>query len=72
MAKVFRTPEERAPEIGVPPSTLRRFIRESGICTRLERNRITLTDDDAERLVAWIKEQSAPTPEEHELDPFAS
>lgn len=67
---VFRTPEQVAPDMGVPPRTLRRYVRESGICTRLERNRITLDRDDEERLRLWIKTRPQYTPD-GDLDPFA-
>ena len=53
------------------PTELRRYVRESGICTRLSRNAIMLHDDDIEKLVAWVRERNAPTPEQKELDPFA-
>jgi len=66
---VFRTPEQVAPDIGIPPRTLRRYVRESGICTRLERNRIALDRDDEERLSQWIKNRTRYTPE-GDIDPF--
>jgi hypothetical protein len=53
------------------PTELRRYIRESGICTRLSKNRIMLHDDDVTRLVTWVRERNAPTLEEKEIDPFA-
>lgn len=52
---VFRTPEQVAPELGMKPAELRRYVRESGICTRLSRNSIMLHKDDIERLVAWVR-----------------
>ena len=70
-AQVFRTPEQVAPELGMKPTELRRYVRESGICTRLSKNRIMFHDDDVTRLVAWVRERNAPTPEQKEIDPFA-
>lgn len=69
MCQVFRTPEQVAPELGMKPTTLRRLCRETGICTRLERGRITLTADDVQRIVEHIKHQRD---EHHEIDPFAA
>lgn len=69
--QVFRTPEQVAPELGMRPTELRRYVRESGICTRLSKNRIMLHDDDVTRLVNWVRERNAPTPEQKEIDPFA-
>jgi len=69
--QVFRTPEQVAPELGMKPTELRRYVRESGICTRLSKNRIMFHDDDVTRLVAWVRERNAPTPEQKEIDPFA-
>ena len=69
--QVFRTPEQVAPELGMKPTELRRYVRESGICTRLSKNRIMFHDDDVTRLVAWVRERNAPTPEQQEIDPFA-
>jgi len=69
--QVFRTPEQVAPELGMKPTELRRYVRESGICTRLSKNRIMFHDDDITRLVAWVRERNAPTPEQKEIDPFA-
>jgi len=71
MAQVFRTPEQVAPELGMRPTELRRYVRESGICTRLSKNRIALHEDDIARLVTWVRERNAPTLEEKEIDPFA-
>ncbi|QIG57712.1 excise [Arthrobacter phage Shoya] len=70
-AQIFRTPEQVAPELGMKPTELRRYVRESGICTRLSKNRIMFHDDDVTRLVAWVRERNAPTPEQKEIDPFA-
>jgi len=70
-AQVFRTPEQVAPELGMKPTELRRYVRESGICTRLSKNRIMFHDDDVTRLVAWVRERNAPTLEQKEIDPFA-
>jgi len=69
--QVFRTPEQVAPELGMKPTELRRYVRESGICTRLSKNRIMFHDDDVTRLVAWVRERNAPTLEQKEIDPFA-
>lgn len=54
---VFRTPEEVAPELGVSKSALRQYCKESGIHTRLGKNRIMLHEDDIARLVVWIRER---------------
>jgi len=53
------------------PTELRRYVRESGICTRLSKNRIALHEDDIVRLVQWVRERNATTPEQKEIDPFA-
>ena len=71
MSQVFRTPEQVAPDLGMKPSELRRYVRESGICTRLSKNRIMLHEDDVTRIITWVRERNAPTLEEKELDPFA-
>jgi AraC-like DNA-binding protein len=71
MYQVFRTPEEVAPELGMSKTELRRYCRESGHCTRLSKNRIMLHQDDVTKLIAWVRERNAPTPEEQERDPFA-
>ncbi|MDN4644975.1 hypothetical protein [Arthrobacter sp. PsM3] len=69
--QIFRTPEQVAPELGMRPTELRRYVRESGICTRLSKNRMMLHEDDVAKLVTWVRERNAPTPEEQEQDPFA-
>lgn len=71
MTQVFRTPEQVAPELGMRPTELRRYVRESGICTRLSKNRIMLHEDDVVKIVIWVRERNAPTLTEIELDPFA-
>lgn len=71
MDQVFRTPEQVAPELGMRPTELRRYVRESGICTRLSKNRIMLHEDDVVKIVTWVRERNAPTPEEVEANPFA-
>jgi hypothetical protein len=53
------------------PTELRRYVRESGICTRLSKNRIMLHEDDIVKIVEWVRERNAPTPEQKEIDPFA-
>lgn len=68
--QVFRTPEQVAPELGMKPTELRRYVRASGICTRLSKNRIMLHDEDIEKLIDWVRKQKAPTPEEQQIDPF--
>ena len=70
MSIIFRTPEQVAPELGLKPTTLRRLCRETGICTRLERDRITMTPNDVERMIAHIT--AAPATEAEEIDPFAA
>ena len=67
----FYTPEFIAPIMGFKATELRRYCRESRINTRLSKNRITLTVDDAKAIHQWIKQRNTPTVEEHELDPFA-
>jgi hypothetical protein len=55
-------------------SELRRYCRESGICTRLSKNRIMLHEDDIKLLVEWVRGRKAKTDEwwnEPEPDPFA-
>jgi len=44
-----------AESLGLPETTVRRFARESGIGTRLERNRLTFTEHDVEKLTEWIE-----------------
>ncbi|QOD04869.1 hypothetical protein [Pseudarthrobacter sp. BIM B-2242] len=71
---VFRTPEQVAPELGMRPTELRRYVRESGICTRLSKNRIMLHADDIKLLVEWIrarKSKASVWDKTPELDPFA-
>lgn len=67
----FRTPEEVAPELGLKPTTLRRLCRETDICTRLERGRITLTEDDKQRMIAHLVKSKQVDTTEPEYDPFA-
>jgi hypothetical protein len=67
---VFRTPEDVAPELGMSKTELRRYCRESGIHTRLGKNRIMLHDDDIQLLVAWIREHQDKA-DETGNDPFA-
>lgn len=70
---VFRTPEEVAPELGMTKTELRRYCRESGICTRLSKNRIMLHPDDITRLVEWVRSRNTkPLLEAEEHDPFAA
>jgi predicted site-specific integrase-resolvase len=69
MTATFRTPEDVAPEIGLKPKTLRRLCRQTGICTRLERGRITLSAEDVERIIEHIKTRPEPVPDQ--TDPFA-
>jgi len=66
----FYTPEFIAPIMGFNKSELRRYCRESGINSRLSKNRITLTIDDAKAIKLWIKERNTPSIEEVEQDPF--
>lgn len=67
----FYTPEFIAPIMGFNKSELRRYCRESQINTRLSKNRITLTVEDAKAIKQWVRERNTPTPEEFEIDPFA-
>lgn len=59
----FLTPEQAARELGIPKTTIKRFARITGICTRLERNRIAFDDVDLHAMHVWIKEQQAKPPE---------
>ncbi|MHC6592394.1 hypothetical protein [Arthrobacter sp. C152] len=69
--QVFRTPEQVAPELGMKPTELRRYVRASGICTRLSKNRIMLHDDDIAKLVAWVRDRNkADAAQEEQPDPF--
>ncbi|NOJ59772.1 hypothetical protein [Arthrobacter sp. 260] len=70
--KVFRTPEDVAPELGLKPTTLRRLCRQTGICTRLERNRITLSKEDVEAIRDHIRQRAAVAGEAEGLDHFAT
>lgn len=73
-APVFRTPEQVAPELGMRPTELRRYVRESGICTRLSKNRIMLHEDDIRRLVEWVRSRNYKGGQwwvEQGRDPFA-
>ena len=73
MAQLFRTPEQVAPDVGITKTELRRYCKQSGIHTRLGRNKIMIHEDDISRLVAWIREHQATTRstlEAPEQDPF--
>lgn len=72
----YRKPEDVASELGMKPTELRRYCRESGIHTRLSQNRIMLSQEDIERLLAWLYQRQAKKDErwsvdEPEKDPFA-
>lgn len=70
---MFRTPEEVAPELGMTKTELRRYCRESGIHTRLSKNRIVLHEDDIKRLVEWVRQRRTEANkwwQESERDPF--
>lgn len=67
----FRTPEQVAPTLGMKPTTLRRLCRETGINTRLERNRITLSPEDVQRMIEYLKQAKEAEPAA-EADPFAA
>ncbi|WP_443409637.1 hypothetical protein [Arthrobacter rhombi] len=67
----FRTPEQVAPTLGMKPTTLRRLCRETGINTRLERNRITLSPEDVQRMIEHLKQAKEAEPAA-EADPFAA
>lgn len=66
----FYAPEVIAPIMGFKATELRRYCRESQINTRLSKNRITLTVEDAKAIHRWIKKRNTLTPEEIEIDPF--
>ena len=69
----FLTPEEAAPIFGTTKTTLKRYARLSGHCTRLERNRIAFDQDNLDNLHSWLKEQQkTPAPPEpgEEIDYF--
>ena len=73
-AQVFRTPEQVAPELGMSKTELRRYCKESGIHTRLSKNRIALHEDDIASLVEWVrkrKEDASDWTKEPDHDPFA-
>ena len=75
MSAVFRTPEQVAPELGMTKTELRRYAKESGIHTRLSKNRIALHQDDIEKLVQWVMARNAASGEwanepEAPADPF--
>lgn len=59
----FLTPEQAARELGTTKTTIKRFARLTGICTRLERNRIAFDESDLHAMHLWIKEQQAKPPE---------
>ena len=70
---MFRTPEEVAPELGMTKTELRRYCRESGIYTRLSKNRIMLHEDDIQRPVEWVRQRRTEANkwwQEPEADPF--
>ncbi|WP_416403461.1 hypothetical protein [Arthrobacter sp. LFS091] len=73
---LYRKPEDVAPELGMKPTELRRYCRESGIHTRLSQNRIMLSESDIEKLLEWVAHRQAKkgewwTVDEAEKDPFA-
>jgi hypothetical protein len=68
----FYTPEFLAPILGYTKTELRRYCRESGINTRLSKNRVALDVEQARQIKAWVKDRNRPTPEEEEIDPFAA
>lgn len=72
--KIFRTPEEVAPELGLTKTELRRYCIESGYHTRGSRNRILLHPEDVESIIAWLRGRKAKKAEwwtvEDEKDPF--
>lgn len=72
MEKHFRLPEDVAPDLEMSKTEIRRYIRQSGICTRLAKGKIVLHADDVTALVAWVREHNRPTPEQLEVDPFAA
>jgi hypothetical protein len=73
MSQAFRTPEQVAPDVGITKTELRRYCKQSGIHTRLGRNKIMIHEDDVARLVTWIREHQATTRntiDAPERDPF--
>jgi hypothetical protein len=71
---IFRTPEDVAPELGMRATELRRYVRESGICTRLSKNRIMLHEDDITKIIEWVRGRRNAAEDwsaEVEHDPFA-
>jgi hypothetical protein len=73
MSQAFRTPEQVAPDVGITKTELRRYCKQSGIHTRLGRNKIMIHEDDVARLVTWIREHQATTRntiDAPEHDPF--
>lgn len=69
---VFRTPEEVAPELGMTKTELRRYCRESGIHTRLSKNRIMLHTDEIPKLVEWVRQRKVAADDwgNEQADPF--
>lgn len=69
----FRAPEQVAPGLGMTKTELRRYCKESGIYTRLSRNRIVLDEEDEKNIVAWVKtrNQQPATTDAGDLDNFA-
>lgn len=59
----FLTPEQAARELGIPKTTIKRLARITGICTRLERNRIAFDEGNLDAMNIWIKEQQSKPPE---------
>ncbi|MDR2256961.1 MAG: helix-turn-helix domain-containing protein [Arthrobacter sp.] len=70
----FLSTEQAAQILGVPVSTVKRVARETGISTRLERNRFAFTREDLDELAEAIaKPQSRRPPwlAPGEIDAFA-
>lgn len=69
----FYTPEQIAPVVGFKVTELRRYCRESGLCTRLTRQKITLDLSNIKALITWVKSKNAEPVinDDGEIDHFA-
>lgn len=66
----FYTPEFLAPIIGFTNWEIRDYCRKSGINTRLAKNRIMLTVDNARNLIQWVKSSHEKPAEPEDDNPF--
>lgn len=70
---IFRTPEDVAPELGMTPTELRRYCRQTGFHTRLSKRRVMLDDENIRDIIAWVKAESQKPVylPDGTIDPFA-